>query len=57
MDTLKAFQETINHENNQIADLYQKAKDKKSNGHDAISGKIIDGMDDELPDPAEVFAK
>ena len=57
MDNLKAFQETINYENNEIANLYQQAKSKKSNGSDTVSAKIMDDMDDELPDPAQVFAK
>ena len=54
MDTLKVFQESIDTENTEVIDSYNKAKAKKSNGSDAIDAEIVEDVSDSSPE--EVLA-
>jgi len=54
MDTLKVFQESIDTENTEVIDSYNKAKAKKSNGSDAIDAEIVEDVNDSSPE--EVLA-
>ena len=55
VETLKVFQESIDTENAEVVDLYNSAKTKKPNGSDGVDAKVIDDLNDELPE--QVLAK
>ena len=46
METLKAFQESIDIENAEVIDLYNSAKTKQSNVSDDIDVKIVEEIND-----------
>jgi len=56
METLQVFKDSIGAENSEVARLYKAAKDKKYTNGDAKTAEIVEELDDDLPDPAEVFA-
>lgn len=56
METLKVFRDSIQAENQEVAKLWKSAKDKKYSKEDVKSAKIVDELDDDLPDPAEVLS-
>ena len=55
VETLKVFQESIDTENAEVVELYNSAKTKKPNGSDGVDAKVIEDLDDELPE--QVLAK
>ena len=46
METLKAFQESIDIENAQVIDAYNGAKSKQSSGSDKIDAEIVEEIED-----------
>ena len=50
MDTLKVFQESIDAENLEVAELYNSAKTKKVNGSDNMDAEIVKDLGDESPE-------
>jgi len=56
VETLQVFKDSIAAENNEVAKLFKSAKDKKYTGEDAKSAEIVDELDDNLPDPAEMLS-
>lgn len=56
LDTLEVFRNSIRAENEEVARLWKSAKDKKYNGEDAKSAQVVDELDDDLPDPAEMLS-
>lgn len=56
VDTLQVFKDSITAENREVATLWKSAKDKKYNGEDAKSAEVVDELDDNLPDPAEMLS-
>jgi hypothetical protein len=56
IETLQVFKDSIAAENNEVARLFKAAKDKKYTSEDAKSAEIVDELDDNLPDPAEMLS-
>lgn len=56
VETLQVFKDSIAAENNEVARLFKAAKGKKYTGEDAKSAEIVDELDDNLPDPAEMLS-
>jgi len=56
VDTLQVFQNSIRAENEEVARLWKSAKGKKYNGEDAKSAEVVEELDDDLPDPAEMLS-
>jgi len=56
VETLQVFKDSISAENNEVARLFKAAKGKKYTGEDAKSAEIVDELDDNLPDPAEMLS-
>lgn len=56
IETLQVFKDSITAENREVATLWKSAKDKKYNSEDVKSAKLVDELDDELPDPAEILS-
>ena len=50
METLKVFQESIDTENAEVVDAYNKAKSNQTSDSDKIDAEIVEGMDDDLPE-------
>ncbi len=50
METLKVFQESIDTENAEIVDLYNKSRSHQTSDSDKIDAEIVEGMDDDLPE-------
>ena len=46
METLKAFQESIDIENAEVIDAYNSAKTKQSNVSDKIDAEIVEDIED-----------
>ena len=46
METLKAFQESIDIENAEVVSAYNSAKTKQSSGSDHIDAKIVEEIED-----------
>jgi hypothetical protein len=49
-DTLNVFREAIENENQEVISAYKKARDKSYNDSDAESAKIVNELDDKLPE-------
>lgn len=49
-DTLTVFKGAIDNENQEVISAYKKARDKSPNDSDAESAKIVDELDDKLPE-------
>jgi len=47
LETLKVFQESIDTENSEVIDAYNKSKSKLSNGSDIVDAKIVKELDPE----------
>jgi len=56
VETLQVFKDSITAENKEVAMLFKSAKDKKYNNEDAKSTKIVDELDDDIIDPAEMLS-
>ena len=54
MDTLKLFQDSIDAENSEVIDEYNKVKAKKANGSDAVDAEIVEDVSGSSPE--EVLA-
>ena len=50
METLKVFQESIDTENAEIVDLYNKSRSHQSSDSDKIDAEIVEEMDDDQPE-------
>ena len=46
METLKAFQESIDIENAEVVDAYNNSKAKQSNVSDKVDAEIVEEMED-----------
>ena len=49
-DTLSIFKQTIDNENQEVISAYKKARDNSHNDSDAESAKIVNELDDQLPE-------
>lgn len=56
VETLQVFKDSITAENREVATLWKSAKDKKYNSEDVKSAQVVDELDDNLPDPAEMLS-
>jgi hypothetical protein len=56
METLQVFKDSISAENHEVATLWKSAKDKKYSSEDTKSAKLVEELDDDLPDPAEILS-
>jgi len=50
MDTLKLFQDSIDAENSEVIDEYNKVKAKKANGSDAVDAEIVEDVSGSSPE-------
>jgi len=50
METLKVFQDSINEENAEVIDLYNKAKSSKLNNEDKIDAEVVEDFNDAAPE-------
>ena len=50
METLKVFQDSINEENAEVIDLYNKAKSSKLNNEDKIDAEVVEDFNEAAPE-------
>jgi len=50
METLKVFQESIDAENAEVIEAYNKAKNKSANNNDSVDAKIVEDVSNNSPE-------
>jgi len=50
METLKVFQESIDTENEEVIGLYNKSKSNSPTGSDSVDAKVVEELDDKVPE-------